>query len=203
MKKKDILIDLTPLLDVILVLFFLLLIQNAEIITAVRTQLEETEFQQGIIEQELAQASDSLDDANERLEAFSDWDNERNRLLNELGVLDDWKIVAEQAIHFICIDYKSDIEPRTFHVTSGGEKLRDISIIWADDRNVIQNSDVIRNEVNTALQIISEARSEALPFLILIRYSDIRQQEYQLIREILEAFINTSELSIYTSYVQN
>ena len=202
MKKKDILIDLTPLLDVILILFFLLLIQNTEIITAVRTQLEETELQQGIIEQELAEADAALDDANERLEAFSDWDNERERLLNELGVLDDWKLVAEQAIHFIYIDYQSNIEPRAFHVTSGDERLRDISIIWADGNN-IQNRDAIRNELISALQTITESRSEVLPFLVLVRYSDIRQQEYRLINEILESFINTSEFSIYISYVQN
>ena len=178
MKKRDILIDLTPLLDVILVLFFLLLIQNAGAITGIRSQLEETleetEKQQAIIEQELAETGAALDDANERLEALSDWDNERAKLLDELDALDEWRADAEQAIHFVYIDYLSYVEPRIIRVVSGSREDHEITIVWATDGNVISNRDSIRGELNAELQAAVDSRLDEHPFLILVRYSEIR-----------------------------
>ena len=161
MKRRFSSFDLTPLLDVILILLFLALMVNTGIMLDNRTDFEESEGQRIAVEQELAEVSIDLIDALERLNTLSDWDNERDRLLFEMGELVDWKTATEQTIHFIYIDYPSDFEPLAIHVTSGGDRLRDISVLWATEGNVILNRDVIGNELSSALQTIIESRSDA------------------------------------------
>lgn len=206
-KKKSSSFDLTPLLDVILILFFIALIINAGEIIDVRAHLDESEEQRILLETERDDARLSLSHANERLEALSDWDNERSSLLDEIGALSDWKTAAEGVIHFVTIEYKADVDPRRIIISAEPDIEGMLEFQWEGNR--IVNRDQIFDDLNSVLSDIVESQSKEQPILILFQYGGIRTQEYDLIvKDIITPFAESenakNDFNIYYSrYEEN
>jgi len=188
-KKKSSSFDLTPLLDVILILFFLILLRNTGEMVDFRTQLDESEVKRIILESERDEALGSLGDANERLAALSDWDNERTGLLDELGTLNDWKEAAQGAINFITLTIQTNIEPRVINISAEPDTDNDLEIIWADNDNIIINEDQITNELTGMLRDIVISQPSGHPTLIMLNHTGIRRQEFNLINGAINLFI--------------
>jgi len=209
MKKKSSSFDLTPLLDVILILLFLALIVNTGEMIDYRTQLEESEEQRIILEKERNETTLALNEANERLVALSDWDNERTSLTDELGALNDWRAATEQAIHFISIFIQTDVEPRIINIGARSDIEKTIELIWADDdSNIITNEDSVVSEFNRILSEIIELETDGQSVLIMFDYTDIRRQEFNLIDRCIRSLIDILNLRLdtniyYSSYVSD
>ena len=188
-KRKFSSFDLTPLLDVILILLFLALIINAGEIIDYRVRLEDSEEMRMNIDRELNETNIILGQTRDRLEALNDWDNERINLSNELNDLAGWKTAAEEAMQFISIRIKTDVEPRIITINAQPIEEHNIDIIWADENNTIINRNDISNELNDLLSKIIDTLSPNLPTLIMFNETGIRQQEYTLINNLITSFI--------------
>ena len=207
MRKKSSSFDLTPLLDVILILLFLALIINAGEIIDARAHLEESEEQRALMESERDDAILSLNHANERLEALSDWDNERTSMLDEIGALSDWKTAAEGVMHFITINYRADVDPRRITISAEPDIEKMFEFIW--EGNNIVNNDQISEDINSLLSDIVQSKTTGQPILILFEYNGIRTQEYNLVvRDAIIPFVESenakNDFNIYYSkYEEN
>jgi len=196
MKKRDIIIDLTAFLDVILIMMFLVLTINAGEMFDYRTQVSELEVQHFAMEQELDEAELALAQANERLIALNDWDNEKIALTSELDILSNWISVVEEAIYFISINMEISPDSRVIIV----DELIEIEVTWADGRNVIYDEDRILDELYAALSIIINPIAEGHPVMIMFNYRGIARQEHTLISRGIRLFIESAEgFNIYYS----
>jgi len=210
MKKRtrNLVIDLTSFLDVILILMFLALLMNTGEMEDFKTQLDESEELRINVELELGLALDALDDANERLAALSDWDDERIGLLDEIGALTDWKTATAGAIHFITVDVQSDVEPRLLNIYTEHSGDGSFEIIWSDTTNEISNETQLDSDLSDLLRDIIESNSSEKPTLIMFDHTGIRRQEFNLIDRCIKSVIaleNTQNgLKIYYSpYISN
>jgi len=206
MRKKSSSFDLTPLLDVILILLFLALIINAGEIIDVRAHLEESEEQRALLESERDNAILSLNDANDRLEALSDWDNERTSLLDEIGALSSWKTAAEGVMHFITINYQADDDPRKVIVSAEPDIEGMFEFIW--EGNNIVNKDQFSDDINSLLLDIVQSKSTGQPILILFEHRGIRTQEFNLVNDEIVSLAESenakNDFNIYYSkYEEN
>ena len=206
MRKKSSSFDLTPLLDVILILLFIALIINAGEIIDARAHLDESEEQRAILESERDDARLSLSNANERLEALSDWDNERSGLLDELGALSDWKTAAEGVMHFITIDYQADNDSHRIIISAEPDIDGMFEFLW--EGNTIVNKDQIIDDLNTLLLDIVQSKSTGQPILILFEHKGIRTQEYNLVNDVIVSFAESENVNndfniYYSKYEEN
>lgn len=207
MKKRtrNLVIDLTSFLDVILILMFLTLLMNTGEMEDYKSQLDESEELRLSIEHELGLAQNALIDKSDRLDALSDWDNERLGLLDEIGALSDWKAAAEGAIRFITIDYHATNEPREISILVESEISGTVEFIW--DGNNITNDIHIQNEVNALLSDAIISGSSNQPLLIMLDYTEMRNREFNLINSVIMTFIELenarNEFNIYYSHYRN
>jgi len=196
MKKRDIIIDLTAFLDVILIMMFLVLTLNAGEMVDYRSRVSELEVQHFSIGQELEDAEEALANANERLIALSEWDNEKIALTSELDILSSWISVVEDAIYFISINMEIEQDSRTINV----DEFSEIEVIWADGKNVIYNEDHILDELYAALSIIINPIADGHPVMIMFNYKGIARQEHALIIRGIRLFVGSAEdFNIYYS----
>jgi len=207
MKKRDIIIDLTVFLDVILIMMFLVLTQNVGEIFEYRTQVYALEIQRFNAEQERTDAENALAETNERLAALSDWDNERMTFTSELENLNEWRAVVESAVHIIAINMYVSDSRRVINIKPSAGAAHEIDIVWdLDGRNVIVNEDSVLDELNAALSDIIRAIASENPVLIMLNYDGIARQEYALIIRGIRSFINIEEHGFniyYASYANN
>jgi len=196
MKKRDIIIDLSAFLDVILIMMFLVLTLNAGEMFDYRAQIGELEVQYLSIGQELSEAEEALANANERLIALSDWDNEKIALTSELDILSSWISVVEDAIYFVSIEMEIEENRRIINV----DEFYEIDVVWADDRNVIYDEDRILDELYAALSAIINPIADGHPVMIMFNYRGIARQEHVLISRGIRLFIESAEdFNIYYS----
>jgi len=195
MKKRDIVIDLTAFLDVILIVMFLVLTLNAGEMFDYRTRVGELEVQHFGMEQELGVTEEALANANERLAALSDWDNEKVTLTSELDMLHNWISVVEDAIYFVYIEMEIG-DSRVINV----DDVRDIEVVWVAGRNNIYNSDNVLDELYATLSFIVNPIADGYPVMIMFNYRGITRQEHALISRGIRAFIESAEdFNIYYS----
>jgi len=172
-----------------------------------RTQLEESEELRVGIELELGAAQDTIIAVNERLDALSDWDNERVGLLDDIEALNNWITAAEGAIHFITINVNISIEPRILSIQAEPIDDGSFEIIWSNVSNEIENESQLTNDISDVLRDIVETNSIEKPTLIMFNHTGIRRQEFNLIDGIIKSFIsheNTQhDISIYYSPYTN
>ena len=201
-KRKTSSFDLTPLLDVILILLFLALIINAGEVIDYRNRLDESIEQITGIEQANKDLENQLGVMNDRLEALSDWDSERSAMMSELDALAGWKDVAEGAVHFISLDISTIDETRTVNIVTKTMPEQNIEIIWAEDgSNTIINRSEASADIRRILSEITEPFTDEQPVLIMFNETGIRLQEYYLIDNEINAFKDAvrsgQDLSIY------
>jgi len=202
MKKRDIIIDLTAFVDVILILMFLVLTQNTGDMFIYRDRLAEVEAHMYNMEGELQAADAALADAANRLEIFSDWDDALDRMKEEIDALTEWQSVVAEAAHFVFIRMNIVGDHRVINITSS-DNFFSIMVLWAEDgRNVILNTDEISNDLNVALQRIVGAKTGDYPIFIMFSYNDrVARQEHSIIVNGVRTFIDGQApgLRIYPS----
>ena len=204
MKRKGIIFDLTPLLDVILILFFSVLLMNFEQVTEYISRFREAEQQRIVAEQELGLAEAELYEVSIRLEALSEWDTERLELIEALDAQVVWRSAIEEAIYVIALHVHTEDGRRLINISARPDIDETIEIIWAvDGRNIIQNTGFVSSEIDRVLHnIIAPLPNERL-ILIMFNEAGIAVQEFNLIIRNIELFTHanpefTIRLSVYT-----
>jgi biopolymer transport protein ExbD len=187
MKKREILIDLTSLLDVVLILMFFILVQSTGNLTNIKEELRE-ELQ--ITENQLASARQERDAANKKLEEQSNWDNERTKFERELNDLNDWRTAVEEAIFCVSIEMQTNVEPHTINISAKPNVNNSIDVIWADgDSNVITNENDVLSKLNAILaSIVDTDDTNKRPVLIMLSYDKVPNKEFNLIDKGIEMF---------------
>ena len=204
MRKKGIIFDLTPLLDVILILFFSVLLMNIEQVTEYLSQFREAEEQRITAEQELGEAVAELYEVSKRLEALSEWDTERLELMEALGAQVAWRSAIEEVIYVIAMHVFTEDGRRMINISARPDINETIQIIWAvDGRNVIQNAGFVSSEIDRILHSIVAPLPSERPILILFNEAGIAVQEFNLINHNIGLFTQanlefTIRLSVYT-----
>ena len=205
MRRKEITFDLTPLLDVILILFFSVLLLNVEQIAGYMTRLFEVEEERLIAEMERDEALAEFHEASMRLEALREWDDERLEVFDALEVQTVWRAAIENVIFVVAINIQTEDDRRIIIITRADSSDR-IELIWAvDGRNVILNEGFVSGEVTRFLSDILHTLSYEWPVLILFNEAGVALQEFNLIYQNIGQFTRanpefTIRLSIYTHY---
>ena len=203
MRKKEILFDLTPLLDVVLILFFSVLLMNTEQISEYLYQLREAEEHRMIAVQELGEAEAELLEISMRLDALSEWDTERLEFTRELDAQAAWRSAVEEAIYFVGMDLQTVDGRRVLNISTRASAREEIEVIWAiDGRNIIQNAGFVSSEIDRILHGIAASLPNERPILIMFDESSIAVQEFNLINSNIELFAQanlefTILLSVY------
>ena len=204
MKRREIIFDLTPLLDVILILFFSVLLINTEQISEYLFQLGEAEEYRIIVEQERDIAAAELHDVSTRLDALSEWDTERLEFIDEIDAAAVWRSAVEDAIHFIDMAVQTVDDRRLLRINSEPNIDESIEIIWTTGIwNRIQNDGFVSSEIERVLQDIVIPMPYERPVLIMFNEASIAVQEFNLIYRNIGLFIEASldhtvRLSVYT-----
>jgi len=194
MKKRDIAIDLTAFLDVVLILMFFALIQNTGGIVEYRAQIYEMETQLVVIQQEQHELEYALADANERLVIFSDWDYERNRLEGELGALNAWHTIVADAANFTFVHMNIDNGNRVVAIETSPGVFTQIEIFWESaGGNAIVNESAVLQYISTVLYAVANEQTGNHPMLVVFSYCDrVARQEYSLIGRGIRLFADNS-----------
>ena len=213
MKKRGITFDLTPLLDVILILFFSVLLMNTEQISDYLFQLSEAEEHRIIAEeyriiaeQERDVAAADLHEVANRLEALSEWDTERLEFIDEIDAAAIWRAAIEEAIHIVDMVVQTVDERRLLFISAQPNIDDSIEIIWTTGIwNRIQNDGFVSSEIERILQDIIVQLPNDRPVLIMFNDASIAHQEFNLIYRNIGLFIeeNTDRAVRLSVYTQN
>ena len=204
MKKREILFDLTPLLDVVLILFFSVLLMNVGQISDYLSQFHEAEEHRIVAEQERDAAQAELYEVSMRLDALNEWDTERLNLIDALGAQAAWRSAIEEAIFIIGMNVQTEDGRRIINISARPNINETIEIIWAiDGRNIIQNDGFVSSEIDRILYDIVAWLPNELPVLIMLNEAGIAVQEYNLITRNIGLFAQAKSehairLTVYT-----
>ena len=201
MKHKGIVFDFTSLLDVILILLFSVLVLNVGQLMEFSSKLEDSEELLDEALLELDEMTMAYEDALVRLDALSDWERERNWLLDEASAMANWRETAEEAMSFINVSVVP-LGDRRFLTVSSSQGMREVEIVWAQGINAISNAAFVSEELARILAEVFAGRPEAIPRLIMFDYQGIRNQEYRLIESGITAFAadNRHLTMFYTAF---
>jgi len=195
MKKRDIVMDLTVFIDVVLVLMFLVLTQNTGEMYDYRAQLYEAENQLAALKQDADEMAATLDgvnellaDVNERLAAVSDWNNDRLGLMDELGPLQEQMELIRDAVHFVFISMHIENHSRVLHIEAAPNVSQTFGVVWLASENRIVNSVEVAEWVRTIISNIAETIDGEHPIMIMLNYTGIARQEYSLIVNAIRYF---------------
>ena len=191
MKRREVIIDLTALLDIILILFFSVLILNTSQI--LESEERAADYQARIFDMEeyLTSVEKELDDALLRLEALSEWDIERLELIEEVSTQHIWRDAVEQAVFFVYINVSTQDERRILNMMARPNINENIEIVWGT-ANIIINTGFVGVEINRVLDYIITAQ----PMIIMFDETNIRLQEFRLIMQNVRQFIEANNESV-------
>lgn len=203
MRKREVAIDLTALLDVILILFFSVLLLNTEQIARQRLSAEEADEQRAAAERELAGAMEALGETMERLEALREWDTERLGLLDEAKAQGVWRAAVEGAFVVARMGV-SAAEGRRLLGIEGREAGESVEIFWGAG-NAIQNREYVENAVTAALGAMLDAAPGETPMLVMLDDAGIAWQEFGLVYGAVRRFAESRpersvHVSVYTGW---
>ena len=207
-KKREITFDLTPLLDVILILFFSVLLINTGQVVEYIERFHEAEEYRTVAESErdtaaaeLYEARAELHEVSMRLEALSEWDTERLELTHDLGEQTRRMSAIEEAIYIIDMVVQTEDGRRIININARPNIEERIEIIWAPVGNVIQNRIFVSSEIDRVFQSAISPLPNELPIIILLSQNGIARQEFILIEENIRQFIEINvEFIIRWSY---
>ena len=186
MKRREIVIDLTALLDIILILFFSVLILN----TGQMLESEEraADYQTRFIEMEeyLAVLEEELNDALLLIEALGEI--EGLELMEELIAQHIWRDAVEQAVFFVYMNVSMQDNRRILNITARDNINEGIEMVWGA-ANTIINTGFVSSEINRVLDSVITAQ----PMIIMFDETDIRLQEFRLIIQNIRQFIETND----------
>ena len=186
-KRKEILLELTPLLDVILIMMFYILMQNT---FASQREIEDAKQKVEAAEQKAAGKEKEYEDA-----AAKALEKE-NRLKEELTVTEA-KLAGEKAFEdyakIVTISVFTNGDDRRLHVVCG-ETDEEIAYGW-DDLLYAKNSLV------SALSKYSDNASADGPLFIVFGYDSkqIYKRDFELVQGVLSALGSQNE-HIYIKY---
>ncbi len=176
MRNKGIAFDLTPLLDVILILMFIILVQGHGQVERAQTAAASSETDRRAI----AAALDATRAENEALS--SDNDTLRRQMGARNAVLDNSATIA--------ISVETADEGRMLRIETEGQGVRSIPIRW-EDRNSAAN------ELRAALtQGVKAAGDQPVYLVFVFDRNEIYQTDYALVRDALQACKSTPH--VYT-----
>lgn len=175
MRKRQILVELTPLLDVILIMLFVLLVQS-------KTQVETAEVTRAEAESDAAVMRVELENAKNALEAAE-------RRERTLGVVDERSAVITVSV--------VESSPRRILVESEGGDLVYVSL---DSGRI----DSARDRLIRALSdSITAAGRESAFVVFQYDRNEIYNSEYELIsRSVLELKPELARAGIYVNYAE-
>lgn len=186
-KRKEILLELTPLLDVILIMMFYILMQNT---FASQREIEDAKQKVEAAEQKAAGKEKEYEDA-----AAKALENE-NRLKEELTVTEA-KLAGEKAfedyVKIVTISVFTNGDDRRLHVVCG-ETDEEIAYGW-DDLLYAKNS------LGAALSKYTDNASADGPLFIVFGYDskEIFKRDFELVQGVLSALGSQNE-HIYIKY---
>ena len=187
MKRREIVIDLTALLDIILILFFSVLILNTGQILESEERAADYQTRFFEMEEYLTSLEEELHDALLRLEALSDWDTERLELIDEIDTQHIWRNAVEQAVFFVYMNVSTQDDRRILNITASPDINENIEIVWGA-ANTIINTGFVSSEINRVLDSVITSQL----IIIMFDETDIRLQEFRLIIQTIRQFIETN-----------
>ena len=190
MKRREVIIDLTALLDIVLILFFSVLILNTGQILESEERAADYQTRFFEIEESFATLEDELDAALFRLEELSEWDTERLELIDKVNIQHIWRDAVEQAVFFIYIHVSAQDNRRILNIDN-----ETIEIIWGIENTII-NTGFVSSEINRVLDYINTTQL----VIIMFDETDIRLQEFRLIMQNIRQFAETSNEIRYSIY---
>lgn len=175
MKKRQILVELTPLLDVILIMLFVLLVQSKTQVQAAETDRSEAESESAVLRAELDGARNALEEAERR---------ERT-----LGIVDERSAIVTVSV--------LETSPRRILIESESGTVTYVSLDSG-------RSDSARERFLGALRGVVEAEGAESAFVVF-QYdrNGIYNSEYELIRDcVLELKPELLREGIYINYAE-
>ncbi len=172
-RRKEVLLELTPLLDVILIMLFYILMQSTQ---AAEAKQEEADLAVSAMQEQVEAISESAEAAASEAD---EWENELlASLTNVTTQIESYEIFDEYAL-ILSIYVTNDGDTRTIHV-SDGETDEQIEYDW-DDMLYAKNS--LKSVLNEYLATLEED----MPAFMVFHYQDdeIYLQDYELIRDVL------------------
>ncbi|MCL2187832.1 MAG: hypothetical protein FWC16_02230 [Defluviitaleaceae bacterium] len=205
MKKRDIIIDLTAFLDVILIMMFLALMQTSGDAYAYRAQLEEMTVQHAEIVRDLQATEDALSYTMYRLHALADWDNERYELMEDTARLNEWRAAVEGVIFFISARLEYIETNRVLALEAYPRHVHRAEIIWAEGlQNYIVNEAQLAEFFTETMHGLIGANTDENPVLVMINSHRMRLREFNFIIAQLNQFIRNAEYDFnvyFSTYV--
>lgn len=184
-RRKEVLLELTPLLDVILIMLFYILMQSTQ---AADARQEEADREIGAMQEQMeaanANAAALVSEAESRAEALGESFAAREQELE-----DSLTYVKEQLGSYEAFDTYAQI--LTIYVSNGSDGQRTIHVSdGTSDEQISYDWDNMRYGRNGFKEILTEKLSQAeedMPVFAVFHYNDaqIYRQDYQLVTEIL------------------
>ena len=175
MKKRQILVELTPLLDVILIMLFVLLVQSKTQVQAAEVDRAEAESESAVLKVELESVKNVLEEAKRR---------ERT-----LGIVDEKSAIVTVSV--------IESSPRRILIESDGGTVTYVSLDSG-------RSDTARERFIGALRsIIEEGGTESAFLVFQYDRNGIYNSEYELIKDaVLELKPELLRGGIYINYAE-
>ena len=175
MKKRQILVELTPLLDVILIMLFVLLVQSKTQVQAAEVDRDEAESESAVLKVELESVKNALEEAKRR---------ERT-----LGIVDEKSAIVTVSV--------IESSPRRILIESDGGTVTYVSLDSG-------RSDTARERFIGALRsIIEEGGTESAFLVFQYDRNGIYNSEYELIKDaVLELKPELLRGGIYINYAE-
>jgi hypothetical protein len=185
-RRKEVLLELTPLLDVILIMLFYILMQSTQ---AADARQEEADLQVGAMQEQLEEVLESAEAAAAEAESRegaleSQYEAREQELTDELTYINE--LLGSYEI------FETYAQILTVYVSNGQDGMRIIHVSDGQtDENISYGWDDLRYARNSLKDVLMQKCSEgqeAMPVFLVFHYRDdvIYRQDYQLVTEVME-----------------
>ena len=188
MKRREIAIDLTALLDIVLILFFSVLILNTGQILESEEKAADYQARFFEMQESFAMLENELDDALLQLEILSEI--EGLELIEEVILQNIWRAAVEQAVFFVYVNVSEQDNRRILNIND-----ETIEITWGIENTII-NTGFVSSEINRVLDYINTTQL----VIVMFDETDIRLQEFRLIMQNIRQFTETNNEIRYSIY---
>lgn len=199
-RRKEVLLELTPLLDVILIMLFYILMQSTQ---AADARQEEADREVSVMQEQ-------MEAVNERAEAAVQEAESREAALaesfavREQELMDSLTYMQEVLYGYEAFDAYAQI--LTVYVANGKDGMRTIHVSDGTvDEQITYDWDSMRYGRNGFREILTDRLSqgeEDMPVFVVFHYQDdsIYRQDYQLVTEVIGEAAE-GQLHVYIRYI--
>lgn len=203
-RTRDIVIELTSLLDVVMILIFAVMIENSKLTQATQGKLEDANTQIEAMQEEM----DNLSVTNEKLQSMLDKvaDGDTKALVNQLqqdeSLLDAYDYMDEVAsVINISLENKNGNRILTFGLSSDKESGKTYIVEKRDSLEWDKSINQLKIFIQEALATYSEdANTDRMTYLIFSAdYTNVYANDFDTIEKILIAAANDNDEVVYHS----